>query len=309
MVVRGSCLLVFNNGGQKAHVICHNPTAKVYFWNRMFCSSYSFVIYAWKWKWMSVFPPFLSVCWPTALCLKDGRYHLAFNGYEWVSACGASVRVHVFILSHRLVLLPGSLEVHAAVFSALDDCPSTTGCFHVAIHLDWKETAREGGKTHVWRNFDSTRRPLYIFSGLRKCNLAMIPTFSVTLGGINKQWRVTWTIIWFKTLLLAFMNHLWECDLSVSSSNLISISLSLTNSPEMFPIRGPHFCRIKVDVQGVMWPLTLDLSVCTVITRGWRSICSVVLCFVEETPGWSGEGLSPQPAHTAEHTWTQPGYN
>lgn len=97
--------------------------------------------------------------------------------------------------------------------------------------------------------------------------------------------------------------------ISASSSNSISVSLSLTNSPEMFPIRGPRFCRIKVEVQSVMWPLTLDLSVCKVITQGWRSICSVALCFEEETPGWSGEGLSPQPAHTAEHTWTQPGYN
>lgn len=53
---------------------------------------------------------------------------------------------------------------------------------------------------------------------------------------------------------------------------------------------------------GIMWPLTLDLSVCKLIRQGRCSVCSVALCFEEETPGWSGEGLSPQSAHTAEHT-------
>lgn len=106
-----------------------------------------------------------------------------------------------------------------------------------------------------------------------RCNFSIKlknPTFNVTLSGIRKQWRVIWTIIWFQTLLFpAFMmNHRWECDVSVSSSNLISVSLSLTNSPEMFLIRRPCFCRIKVEVLGVMWPLTLDLSVCKLITHG-----------------------------------------
>lgn len=213
----------------------------------MFCSSHSFVIYSMLNGNGWVFPPFLSVCWLAVLSLKDHRYHLAFNGYEWVSTCRVSVCVHIFILSHHLVLFPGSLEVHAAVFSALDDRPSTTGCFHVAIHLqDWKERAKEGGKTHVWRywNTDSTHRSLYIFSGFRRCNLTMIPTFNVTLSGLSKQWRVIWTIIWLQTLLFpAFMNHLRECDVSESSSNLISVSLSLTNSPEMFPIRRASFLQ------------------------------------------------------------------
>lgn len=39
------------------------------------------------------------------------------------------------VASHRLVLLPCSLEVQAAILSALDDGPSAAGCFHVAIHL------------------------------------------------------------------------------------------------------------------------------------------------------------------------------
>lgn len=71
------------------------------------------------------------------------------------------------------------------------------------------------------------------------------------------------------------MNHLWECDISESSSNLISISLSLANSPEMLLIGTLWFLQIKVEVLagnipaghlGVMWPLTLDLSVCKLIT-------------------------------------------
>lgn len=264
---------------------------------------------------MSIFSSFQSVCWVTVLSLKGHHYHLGCDGYGWVSAFRGSVCVHAFFLSHHLVLLPRFLEVHTAVLSALDDRPSTAGCFHVAIHLhNRKERAREGGKTHVWKHTDSTHRPLYIFSGFGAHNLTsklMIPTFSVTLSGINKQWSSVRTIIWIQTLLLpAFMmNNLWEREVSVSSLNLISISLSLTNSREMFLIRRPRFCRIKVEVLGVMWPLTLDLGACKLIMQGCCSICSVALCFEEETPGWSGRGLSPQPAHTAEHTWTQPGYN
>ena len=141
---------------------------------------------------------------------------------------------------------------------------------------------------------------------------------NTTPCGINKHWRVILEE-GVQTLFQAVsVNHLWECDVSVSSSNTISVSLSLTDSPEMFLIRRLCFCRIKVGVRGwthtsrhlgVMWPLTLDLSVCKLIRQGRCSICSVALCFEEETPGWSGEGLSPQPAHTAEHTLTQPGYN
>lgn len=60
----------------------------------------------------------------------------------WMEKC-----VHVFVLSHHLVLLPRSLEVHAAIFSALDDCPSAAGCFHSAVDLcNVKRTEREGWK-------------------------------------------------------------------------------------------------------------------------------------------------------------------
>lgn len=40
-----------------------------------------------------------------------------------------------FVLSHRLVLLPRPLEVHAAVLSALDHRPPATSTLHVAVHL------------------------------------------------------------------------------------------------------------------------------------------------------------------------------
>lgn len=77
----------------------------------------------------------LSVCALTH-CLEDHHYHLSFNGYGCVSVCRASGPVHAFVfVSHRLVLLPRPLEVHAAVLSALDHRPSAAGCFHVAIHL------------------------------------------------------------------------------------------------------------------------------------------------------------------------------
>ncbi len=98
------------------------------------------------------------------------------------------------------------------------------------------------------------------------------------------------------------MNHHWERDVSLYSLNLIGVSLSLTNSLEMFLISKSRVYRIKEEVLGVMWPLTLDLSVCKLIMHGWCSICRVALCFEEETPGWTGEGLSPRPALTAEHT-------
>lgn len=59
----------------------------------------------------------------------------AFNRTGQRCECQARVLVHLFVMSHHLVLLPRSLEVQAAVLSALNDCPSTAGCFHVAIHL------------------------------------------------------------------------------------------------------------------------------------------------------------------------------
>lgn len=112
-----------------------------------------------------------------------------------------------------------------------------------------------------------------------------------------------WTMMWFQTLLFpAFvMNHLWECDVSVSPSNLISVSLSLTNSQEMFLIRRPCFCRIKVKIRGwthtsrhlgVMWPLTLDLSVCKLITQGRSSSCSVVSFVLRRRPQGGVEKVS-----------------
>jgi len=76
----------------------------------------------------------------------------------------------------------------------------------------------------------------------------------------------------------------------------------------MYLIGRPLRCRIKVEVLGVTWPLTPEPIACQPITRGCCSIGAVALCF-EETPGRRGEGLSPQPAHAAEHTPARPGYN
>lgn len=146
-----------------------------------------------------------------------------------------------FVLSHRLVLFPCSLEVHTAVFPALDDCPSTTGCFHVAIHLHkWEAIEEDGGK--------NTHEIMEPWQFQCKHNTSRL---DVTLSGFNKQWRVIWSIIRFQTLLFpAFvMIHLWECYASVCPSNFISVSLSFTNSPEMFLMRGPCFSGIKVVVQ------------------------------------------------------------
>lgn len=86
------------------------------------------------------------------------------------------------------------------------------------------------------------------------------------------------------------MNHLWECDVSVTSSNSISVSLSLSSSPEMFLIRGPRFCRIKVEVLGVMWPLTLDLNVCKLIMQDRSSYLQC--CFVLRRPQGGVEKVS-----------------
>lgn len=80
------------------------------------------------------------------------------------------------------------------------------------------------------------------------------------------------------------MNHLRECDVSASSSNLIRVSLSLSSSPEMFLIREPWFCRIKVEVLGVMWPLTSDLSVCKLIMQDRSSVCGVLLFVLRGRP-------------------------
>lgn len=51
------------------------------------------------------------------------------------------------VSSHRLVLLPRPLEVHAAVLSALDDRPATTSTLHVAEHLHVRhsKSATAGG--------------------------------------------------------------------------------------------------------------------------------------------------------------------
>lgn len=104
------------------------------------------------------------------------------------------------------------------------------------------------------------------------------------------------------------MNRLWDCDILASSSNLISASLSLSNSPEMFPSDSLGSYRMKGAALGVMWPLTSDLGVCKLIMPDRLSIGGGALCFEEETSGWR-EGLSPRPAHTAEHTRAQPGNN
>lgn len=91
------------------------------------------------------------------------------------------------------------------------------------------------------------------------------------------------------------MNRLRECDMSPSSSNLISASLSLSNSLEMSPC-GSY--RIKGAALGVMWPLTSDFGVCKLIMQGRFSICGVALCFEEETSGWRGEGLTSASPHS-----------
>lgn len=72
-----------------------------------------------------------------------------------------------FVSSHRLVLLPRPLEVHAAVLSALDDRPSTTSTLHVAEHL------HDRHNNEWWRvvlHFSGANGPLLdlrLFSRLR----------------------------------------------------------------------------------------------------------------------------------------------
>lgn len=108
------------------------------------------------------------------------------------------------------------------------------------------------------------------------------------------------------------------CDESSLGMRCICVSLKLNQClliPHQLPRDVPHHRALFLQDQsegpgwthtsrhlGVMWLLTLDLSVCKLIMQGCSSICNVALCFEEETPGWSGEGLSPQLAHTAEHT-------
>lgn len=59
-----------------------------------------------------------------------------------MSVCTSLKCLRAHISSHHLVLLPRPLEVYTAVLSALDDRPSTAGCFHVAIHLEKRERMR-----------------------------------------------------------------------------------------------------------------------------------------------------------------------
>lgn len=49
------------------------------------------------------------------------------------------------VSSHRLVLLPRPLEVHAAVLSALDDRPSSASALHVAVHLRHRHKNEQRG--------------------------------------------------------------------------------------------------------------------------------------------------------------------
>lgn len=51
-------------------------------------------------------------------------------------------------MSHRLILLPRSLEVQATVLPALDDRPPAAGRLHVAIHLHRGE--RRSAKRTEW---------------------------------------------------------------------------------------------------------------------------------------------------------------
>lgn len=148
----------------------------------------------------------------------------------------------MFFLSHRLVLLPRSLEVHAAVFSALDDRPSTAGCFHVAIHLrNSKEKERGGWEKHIYEDNATLKA--------RQWNRNSVNSiFSVALT--NNEDSSGQLFGSRHSFFPAFMMiHLWECNVSVSSSDLIGISLSFTNSLEMFLISGPCFYGIKVEVR------------------------------------------------------------
>lgn len=94
------------------------------------------------------------------------------------------------------------------------------------------------------------------------------------------------------------MNGLRECDMSASSSNLISASLSLSHSLEMSPCESRGSDGIKGAAPGVMWPLTFDFGVCKLIMHDRFSICGVALCFEEETSGWRGEGLTSASPHS-----------
>lgn len=132
-------------------------------------------------------------------------------------------------MSHHLVLLPRPLEVQAAVFPALDHRPAAAGCFHVAVHLhSWEEDEGEGRREVMELN-------------VQEINLFIDISH---LSGIDKQWWASQTMTPLQTLLFpAFpMNHLWECNISVVSSDLIGVSLSLAKSCVM--LRAPGFCSV-----------------------------------------------------------------
>lgn len=157
------------------------------------------------------------------------------------------VDVHLFVMSHHLVLLPRSLEVQAAVLSVLNDCPSTAGCFHVAIHLHSgdRNERRSVGKP-VFEHIRTLTAPiglLLFFIKTKKRFLTSrrnIPTLSVTLSGFNRQWKANCTIVRCQTLLFspAFMTtHLQERDAFLCPPQAL-IAVSLNSSPEMFLTGG-----------------------------------------------------------------------
>lgn len=157
------------------------------------------------------------------------------------------VCVHLFVMSHHLVLLPRSLEVQAAILSVLNDCPSTAGCFHVAIHLhSGDQNERRSVGKPVFEHIKTLIAPIGLFFIKTKkrflTSRQSIPTLSLTLSGFNRQWEANWTIVRCQTLLFSpalMTTHLQECNAFwCPPQTLIGVSLSLNSSPEMFLTGG-----------------------------------------------------------------------
>lgn len=76
--------------------------------------------------------------------------------------------------------------------------------------------------------------------------------------------------------------------------------------PHQLPGDGPHqMAWIKVGVQGLMWPLTLDLSVCKLIMRGLVLYLQCFFFVLRRRPQGGAEKVShlswPTQLNTHEH--------
>lgn len=219
--------------------------------------------------------------------------------------------MHLSVSSHRLVLLPRPLEVDAAVFSALDDRPSTAGCFHLAVHLRRRQEIQKRRLQNTMHEGDETLMTPTGLCIVRRCNVTKLMNSTLQLSAaFTSNKGVIWMIVWF------FPSFHDESSLGIQYIYVLFKLNQHPLIPQQLPRDVPHqFLQNQSGGPGwthtsghlgETWPLTPDLGVRKLIMQCWHSICSVSLCFKEDTPG---EGLSPQSDHTAEHTRTQPGYN